>query len=153
MDKYDIFISYRRQGGSETAKHLRDSLTEKGYRVFLDIESLRSGPFNTELYRVIENSKDFLLILPENALDRCVDENDWVRLEIEHAKKCGINVIPILLQGFEFPETLPESIEFVRTQNGLAANIEYYDAFVKHVEEFLHSKHRIPKSKRCCGLP
>lgn len=28
--KYDIFISYRRDGGAETAKHIRDRLTEKG---------------------------------------------------------------------------------------------------------------------------
>ena len=86
MQKYDVFISYRRDGGDVTAKHLRDALTERGYRVFLDVESLRNGPFNEALYEVIENTKDFLLILPPNGLDRCVNENDWVRLEIEHAK-------------------------------------------------------------------
>ena len=32
--KYDIFLSYRRDGGGETAKHLRDTLTERGYSVF-----------------------------------------------------------------------------------------------------------------------
>ena len=148
MKKYDIFISYRRDGGAETAKHLRDTLVEKGYKVFLDIESLRSGPFNTELYRVIENSKDVLVILPENALDRCVNKDDWVRLEIEHAKRCEKNIIPIMLTGFSFPDELPESIEFLRIQNGIAANIEYYDAFIKNVEKFLVSRHFIPKSMR-----
>ena len=71
--KYDIFLSYRRDGGAETAKHLRDTLTERGYSVFLDVESLRAGAFNTELYRVIEHCTDFLLILPQNGLDRCAD--------------------------------------------------------------------------------
>ena len=47
--KYDIFISYRRDGGQETARILRDSLAERGYRVFFDVESLRSGAFNTKL--------------------------------------------------------------------------------------------------------
>lgn len=148
MKQFDIFISYRREGGADTAKHLRDTLTEKGYKVFLDIESLRSGQFNTELYRVIENSKDVLLILPAGGLDRCADENDWVRLEIEHAKKCEKNIVPIFLKGFSFPEFLPESLDFLRTQNGLAANTDYYEAFVGHLEQFLHSKHRIPKGKR-----
>ena len=41
--EYDVFISYRRDGGAETAKHLRDVLTERGYRVFFDTDSLRSG--------------------------------------------------------------------------------------------------------------
>lgn len=80
--KYDVFISYRRDGGAETAKLLRDSLTERGYSVFLDVESLRSGPFNTELYRVIEEANDFLLVLPPGALRRCAEEQDWVRKEI-----------------------------------------------------------------------
>ena len=117
MQKYDVFISYRRDGGDVTAKYLRDALTERGYKVFLDVESLRNGPFNEALYEVIENTKDFLLVLPPNGLDRCVNENDWVRLEIEHAKECDRNIVPIMLKGFSFPEELPESIDFIRFQS------------------------------------
>ena len=40
---YDIFISYRRRGGFETAKHLYDLLTKDGYRVSFDIDTLRNG--------------------------------------------------------------------------------------------------------------
>ena len=43
---YDIFISYRRSNGWDTAKHLRDILVEKGYSVFFDVDSLRNGDFN-----------------------------------------------------------------------------------------------------------
>ena len=46
---YDIFISYRRCGGFETAKHLYDLLTKDGYRVSFDIDTLRNGDFDTEL--------------------------------------------------------------------------------------------------------
>ena len=59
--KYDVFISYRRDGGEVTARILRDSLTERGYNVFFDVESLRSGAFNTKLYSVIDECKDFTL--------------------------------------------------------------------------------------------
>ena len=146
--KYDVFISYRRDGGAETAKLLRDSLTEKGYNVFLDVETLRSGPFNTELYRVIENTEDFLLVLPPDGLKRCSDEQDWVRKEIVHARACEKNIIPIMLRGFEFDEDLPEDLEFLRYQNGISANMEYYDAFVDNVVSFLKSKpHLTSKAK------
>ena len=138
--KYDVFISYRRDGGSETAVLICDALRRQGYRVFLDVESLRSGPFNTELYRVIENVTDFLLILPPHSLERCIHEDDWVRLEIECAKKHGKNIIPILLRGFSFPEKLPESIDFIRYQAGIEANPEYYDAFIRRICSFLHSR-------------
>ena len=69
---YDIFISYRRRGGFETAKHLYDLLTKDGYRVSFDIDTLRNGDFDTELLRRIDECRDFILILSEGALDRCV---------------------------------------------------------------------------------
>ena len=141
--KYDVFISYRRDGGDGTAKHLRDALTEKGYKVFLDVESLRSGPFNTALYEVIENVKDFVLILPANGLDRCANEDDWVRLEIEHAKACNKNIVPVMLKGFSFPDTLPESIDFIRFQSAPPTlEINYFDAYVAKLQTFLISRPR-----------
>ena len=143
-DKYDIFLSYRREGGSDTASHIKDSLEEKGYKVFLDIESLRAGPFNEKLYEFIQNSTDFILILPENGLDRCANPEDWVRKEVEFAKKCQKNIVPIFLTGFKFPETLPESLDFLRHQNGLAASVEYYDAFIDRLVKFLTPKKRFP---------
>ena len=85
MANYDVFISYRRSGGEYTAKILRDRLEDMGYRVFFDVESLRSGYFNTKLYSVIDECRDFLLILSPGALDRCANPDDWVRLEVERA--------------------------------------------------------------------
>lgn len=138
--KYDIFISYRRDGGEYTAKILRDRLEELGYKVFFDVESLRSGDFNTRLYSVIDECKDFLLILSPNALDRCENQDDWVRCEVEHALQAKKNVIPIMLRGFSFPQTLPDSIEALRYKNGLEANTQFFDAFIDRLRQFLLSK-------------
>ena len=140
MKKYDIFLSYRREGGSETAKMLRDSLTERGYRVFLDVESLKSGPFNTKLFEVIDVCQDVVLVLPPHALDRCASPDDWVRLEIEHALQNGKNIVPVMLKGFEFPEALPESLARLPYLNGLRSSIEFYDAFLDKLERFLKSR-------------
>lgn len=138
MDKqYDIFISYRREGGESTAKMLHDKLNDLKYRVFLDVESLRSGNFNTALYSVIDGCKDFLLILSPGALDRCEKEDDWVRLEVEHALKQGLNVVPIMLRGFSFPQELPPSIDDVRYKNGIEASYQFFDAFIDKLEKFL----------------
>ena len=137
---YDIFISYRRDGGESTAKILRDKLTELGYSVFFDVESLRSGDFNTKLYSVIEECSDFLLVLSPGALDRCRNEDDWVRLEIEHALEEGKNVVPVLLRGFSFPDQLPESIEPLRYKNGLESNYQFFDAFISKLQDFLTSR-------------
>ena len=112
--KYDIFISYRRDGGAETAKHLRDILTAKGYSVFFDTDSLRNGAFNQELINVIRNCKDFILILSPNALDRCVNDGDWVRQEIACALESDKNIVPVMHKNFRFPEKLPDDIDNVR---------------------------------------
>lgn len=138
--KYDIFISYRRDGGEYTAKILRDRLGELGYHVFFDVESLRSGDFNTRLYSVIDECRDFLLILSPGALARCEREGDWVRREVEYALEKGKNIVPIMLRGFSFPDNLPESMDAVRYKNGLEANTQFFDAFIQKLQQFLVTK-------------
>jgi len=79
-------------------------------------------------------------VLSPNALDRCVNPDDWVRREIEHALEKKKNVIPILLRNFDFPKDLPESMKELPYQSGIAANMEYYDAFLEKLETFFHTK-------------
>lgn len=138
--KFDVFISYRRNGGEYTAKILRDRLSELGYAVFFDVESLRSGDFNTKLYSVIEECRDFILILSPGTLDRCQNEDDWVRREVEYALERGKNIVPVMLRGFEFPETLPPSIQQLRFKNGIQANTEFFEAFIQKLQSFLQTK-------------
>ena len=134
MKRFDIFISYRRDGGFEVADSIYQRLISAGYSTFLDIEQLNSGKFNTKLLEMIDGCKDFILILPPNALDRCNDENDWVRLEIEHAIKGGKNIIPIMLRGFEWPsnESLPESLHGLSNYNGITASD--HNIYVENIE-------------------
>lgn len=144
MEQYDIFISYRRDGGESTAKMIRDKLAEQGYRVFFDVESLRSGNFNTKLYSVIDECKDFLVVLSPGALDRCVNEDDWVRREIEYALMKEKNVVPVLTRGFQFPDRLPESIEPLRFRNGLESSTQFFDAFISQLaQKFFQSRPQI----------
>ena len=90
--KYDIFISYRRDGGYDTAKHLNDLLVRDGYKVSFDIDTLRSGNFDTQLLERIDQCKDFILIVDQHAFDRTLDpyfalQNDWLRCELAYALK------------------------------------------------------------------
>ena len=140
MTNYQIFISYRRTGGEDLAGRLSDKLTSLGYRVFYDVESMRSGTFNTQIYEAIEGCEDVLLILPPNSLDRCKDPEDWVRLEIEHSIRCKKNIIPVFMRGFQFPAELPPSIDIVRRYEGVNAISEFFNAVVERIETLLQSK-------------
>lgn len=129
----DIFISYRRDGGYAMARLLYECFHNAGFSVFLDLEELRAGPFNEKLYEAIDNCENFLLVLPPNSLDRCASENDWLRLEIEHAIKQKKNIIPLMMVGFSFPEHLPPSLQVLPFFNGVQSSREYFDAAIKKI--------------------
>ncbi|MCL2830630.1 MAG: TIR domain-containing protein [Betaproteobacteria bacterium] len=139
---YDVFVSYRRDGGETMAILIHDRLASKGFNVFIDVEGLNSGNFNTKLLQVIESCKDFVLVLSPNALDRCTNEGDWVRNEIAHAIGLNKNIVPIMLRGFQWPEHLPEDMADLPMKNGVNANNnEYFDAAIDRLsEKFLLSK-------------
>ena len=145
MKQYDIFISYRRSS-YDTANLIATRLKSAGYSVFFDMETLSSGKFNEQLYDAIDNCKDFIVVLPPNALDRCVNEDDWVRLEVCHAMEKGKNVIPVMLNGFTWPEPMPEGMENLSDCQALtASSIEYFDLAMERLQkQYLQSKPRIP---------
>lgn len=142
--KYDIFISYRREGGAEMADSIYQRLQNAGYSVFLDLEQLKSGKFNEQLLSVIDSCTDFIIVLPPNALDRCSDVDDWVRREVEHAIKKNKNIIPVMLRGFEWPDknTLPEAMRELPNYEGLAATD--YKLFPENMERL---KSKLLRSK------
>lgn len=147
MAKYDIFISYRREGGYDTAKHLYDLLTRDGFRVSFDIDTLRNGDFDTSLLNRIEECKDFILIVDAHAFDRTLNpqfnpKNDWLRQELAYAIKKGKNIIPIFLNGVKgFPNNLPSDINGVSKKNGPEYNRYYFNDFYTRLKtDFLISK-------------
>lgn len=125
--KYDVFISYRRDGGWQLASLINTRLSDKGYKVFFDLECMKVGKFNEQLYEKIEQCRVFLVVLPPQALDRCVNEDDWVRKEISKALELKKPIIPIMMPGFIFPKNLPEDIKEVADYHGLTASGELFD--------------------------
>jgi hypothetical protein len=148
--KYDIFISYRREGGFEVAKHIYDLLKKDGYNVSFDMDTLQNGNFNTELLKRIDECNDFVLILNKGVFDRCfiIDKNnDWLRIELSYALEKGKNIIPVMLEDFVFPENLPADIADVAMKNSPKYDKYYFDNFYQRFrDKFLLTKQ--PKSKR-----
>lgn len=140
--RYDVFISYRREGGFETAKHLFDLLSRDGYRVSFDLDTLRNGDFNTELLNRIGECDNFILICDAHVFDRTLDpfvsvEHDWLRIELAEALKMNKNIIPIMLNGFNsFPDNLPEDVAGVKYKNGPQYDQAYFDAFYERLKHF-----------------
>lgn len=126
MNRYDIFISYRRKETADKAEHLFTLFEHGGYkgRVSFDRENL-DGRFDIEILKRLDNCKDFIVILSHDTLSTLKEEEtgwyhrlayctidefpliememkknggnlDFVRLEIARALAKGKHIIPVV---------------------------------------------------------
>ncbi|MEX2212642.1 MAG: toll/interleukin-1 receptor domain-containing protein [Phycisphaeraceae bacterium] len=102
MSQKTVFISYRRDDvGRSFARSIKLSLTQQGYDVFLDVDDIASGDWATQILTEVPLRAHFLLLLTRNALDRCADENDWVRREFQLAVETHRNIVSVAEDAVE----------------------------------------------------
>jgi serine/threonine protein kinase len=139
---YDIFLSYRRESGAYAARAIFEALQRRGYRVFLDVDRLKSGRFDTKLLLHIQNTPNFVVIMSEGALDRCQDREDWLRKEIAHAIHCRCNVLPVMMPGFEMPKpmSLPHNLRKLPTFHAIHYQHEHHDGVIEQLRQFIRTR-------------
>jgi hypothetical protein len=96
-----VFLSYRRTNISWAHAIFQD-LTQHGYDVFFDFTSIASGDFERVILENITSRAHFLVLLTPSALEHCDDPADWLRREIETALASQRNIVPLMLEGFDF---------------------------------------------------
>ncbi len=143
------------------AGELQAKFDNRGYKVFLDVDNIGSGEFPQQIDNAIKECNDFLLILSPGMLDRCSDEEDWVRHEIMLAEQYGKNIVGVSLPGFVMPEVLalPEPLRKIPEIQVFLWSHEYRNASINKIEENLVSFARKKKRSRrnltieiICGL-
>ena len=115
MEHYDIFISYRRNGGAQYARIIQLMLIQRGYKVFLDYDELSDGALGENIKEAIQEAPIYMLVLSKGSMDRCAHEGDWLREEISYAISLKKHIIPINPDNsFDgFPQEMPESLKVV----------------------------------------
>jgi tetratricopeptide (TPR) repeat protein len=124
-----VFISYRRTHIFH-ARAIFQDLRANGYDVFLDYESLDSGSFEQVIMNQIRARAHFLVILTPSALERCEDPNDWLRREIETALESKRNIVPLMLEGFNWntvSKYLTGKLAVLNAYNSLEVPATYFD--------------------------
>jgi len=141
------FISYRREGGSDTARLVRAALQARGYAAFLDVENLGASHFDERLLAAIEQAPNFLLILSPGCLDRCHEPGDWLRREITYAIASRRNIVPLLKDGFVFPPpgSLPPDLADLPRHNGIPMSHVFFEAAIDKLVAFLDRINSHPK--------
>lgn len=127
-----VFISYRRTN-IPWALAVYQNLSYNGYDVFLDFSGLGSGDFESIILSNILARAHFIVLLTPSALDRCSETGDWLRREIETALEAKRNVIPLMLEGFDFktPEIavkLNGNMALLKSYNGIHISADYFEA-------------------------
>ncbi len=148
----DAFISYRRKGGSDIAFIIHEGLYKRRYYAFYDIENIQAGRFDERIYLDIKKSNNFILIVTEGAFERCQEENDWVRLEIQKALELNKLIIPVFVNGATFPPDLPEDIRPAMHYDGVNYQTEKAEDAVSDIIAYLRDENgkplRLAKNKK-----
>jgi len=134
-----IFISYRRSTSQHFARSIFNALQQRGHDVFLDVNSIDSGAFDRIIRNQIAARPHFLLILSPGALERCTNEKDWLRLEIEEAFSLNRNIVPVYDEGFDLNREIGYLPEPIRTElplkNAPPFVHYYFDAFIQTLSD------------------
>ncbi|MGO9271799.1 MAG: toll/interleukin-1 receptor domain-containing protein [Terriglobia bacterium] len=107
------------------------NLTQHGYDVFFDYNGIASGDFERVILGNITARAHFLVVLTPSALERCDDPADWLRREIETALANQRNIVPLMLEGFDFgtptiASQLTGTLAALKGYNGLSIPPEYF---------------------------
>jgi tetratricopeptide (TPR) repeat protein len=138
-----VFISYRRTNFPWGLAIFQD-LTYHGFDVFFDFTGIASGDFESVILENIRSRAHFIVLLTPSALERCSDPGDWLRREIETALEVRRNIIPLMLENFDFGapgigNQLTGDLEALKGYNGLRVPPEYFaEAMGRLREKYLN---------------
>src|SRR5262245_32651949 len=138
-----VFLSYRRSNIA-WALAIYQNLTHHRFDVFFDYQSIDSGDFESVILENIRARAHFLVVLTPSALERCEEPDDWLRREIEIAIDAGRNIVPLMLEGFNFDtpsiaKHLTGKMALLRRYSGLNIPADYFDAAMDRLRDrYLH---------------
>ena len=137
-----VFISYRRIN-APWALAIYQNLNNNGYDVFFDYAGIASGDFESVILGNIRARAHFVVLLTPSALEDCSEPTDWLRREIEEALAIKRNIVPLMLEGFDFgtpaiANQLTGKLATLKSYNALDVPASYFmEAMSRLREKFL----------------
>jgi tetratricopeptide (TPR) repeat protein len=154
-----IFISYRRDDSGGSAGRLQDALDQHFgiENVFRDVEAIKAGAdFVSAIEDAIAKSavllavigRDWARIADSSGRRRLDDPKDLVRLEISNALQCGIDVLPVLVEGARMPaaEELPPSLVQLARHNAFEISDSRWDYDLERLVDRLEELTGMPRA-------
>jgi len=150
MSTKTVFISYRRDPvGKAFARSVKQELQGHGYDVFFDVDSIDSGKWASQILTEVPARAHFILLLTPGALDRCGNEDDWVRREFEAALQSGRNIVPIREESVDLTELRRNCPEPMKGLFDFQIATVRQDGFENDIEDLIARyipPHKAPKN-------
>jgi hypothetical protein len=159
-----IFINYRREDSAASALGIGQYLEHEFGRknVFIDIDMRAGVKFSTVLEERLAECKVMLVLIGPSWLNshdeqghrRLDNSDDWVRLEIAHASKRNLTVIPIRINGAELPvrAALPEDVRGLLDHQAASVTVSGFRHEMSGLVRDIRSIPR-PRTWRRFGVP
>lgn len=153
----NIFISYRRNDSRGYAlalsEHLSRTLTK--INVLIDQDLQVANDFETQIDIWISKTDLFIAIVDRDwaryDLDKgkfsIQEDKDWIRIELRSAKRYGVDIAPVLIDGASMPEKgiLPSDIEFFSSLHAISSSTTKHG--LELVSKFIQKKFERPFKK------
>ena len=108
--------------------------------MFFDFNGVASGDFESVILGNIKARAHFIVLLTPSALERCNEPGDWLRREIESALETKRNIVPLMLEGFDFgtpaiANQLTGKLAALKRYNALDVPASYFMAAMERLRE------------------
>jgi hypothetical protein len=153
-----VFISYRRSDSLAATGRLYDRLnTAYPGMFFRDVSGIGVGvDFAKEIERAVSSSVALIAVIgpawvteSADGKRRLDDPDDFVRLEVLHALRRGIRIIPVLVGNALMPEEkhLPPELHPLLKWNAIGLVEEYYEEGLERLIDALTSQLGAPRTQ------
>lgn len=156
-----IVVSYRRQDSEAITGRIRDRLANHygDQSVFMDIDSIPFGAdFRERVSEALQETDILIAVIgpkwtgvQKGGRSRIREENDPVKIEVEHALDRGIPLIPVLVNKASMPQPadLPDGLKELSYRN--AATVDSGRDFHQHMDRLIRSMDQILERRSKLG--
>lgn len=130
------FISYRRTTKGESSRMIANSvhksMKEKGFDLFYDFGSMSVGNFSQQIRDNILVRPHFLFVLTHDTLIRTVNDNDWIRRELQWAMRHNRHFIILRNDGISVEEAIEEARNNANDENDQGSFEQFLESFATY---------------------
>lgn len=144
--KYDVFISYKRNGGAEMAELVRAELLKRKFRssrLFMDTYNLGEGDYMSNIDAAINDSANIIVIVTRDCFVGINEDSNWIH-EIKHALDSKKRLIPIYFDGITEIKSseVPDIISTFPKENAVPYVHQYARASFDHLASLIEKEPR-----------